>query len=205
LPSLNIVQIGAYIGDTVNDPLARFIKETLPKRRNARVILVEPVKSFFEKLKQNYDEIPGLIFENVAIAENEGEREFHRLSVDPADYGFPDCVAQLGSLRPDRMTTLWENYSFADFGWITFSFSDGHLCGLATLGPYRVAGALGQEARYPFPLRQRAPATWLASSDIGRSYLSRCFIRGIHQCGARCIALVIFLTGSGLSTNTKIR
>jgi hypothetical protein len=50
------------------------------------------------------------------------------------------------------------------------------------LGPYRVAGALGQEARYPFPLRQRAPAAWLASPDIGRSYLSRCFIRGIRQC-----------------------
>jgi FkbM family methyltransferase len=109
-PSFNIIQIGAYVGDTENDPLARFIKETMPRHRGARAILVEPVAPFFERLKDNYKGIPGLFFENVAIAETAGKREFHRLAVDPTEYGFPEWVAQLGSLRSDRMTSLWDKY-----------------------------------------------------------------------------------------------
>jgi len=110
--SFTIVQIGAYIGETLNDPLARFLKATLTgmERPNAKVVLVEPVKEYFEALKKNYADLHGVRYENAAIAEKEGVRDFYRLAVDPTVFGYPESLAQLGSLRADRMTKLWENY-----------------------------------------------------------------------------------------------
>ena len=110
--SFTIVQIGAYIGKTGNDPLARFLMATLagPGRRNAKVVLVEPVQEYFEALKKNYSGLGGVWCENTAIAEKEGARDFWRIKVDPTLFGLPGWLAQLGSLRSDRMTKLWENY-----------------------------------------------------------------------------------------------
>src|SRR5947208_2289858 len=51
--SFTIVQIGAYIGETTNDPIASFLKTTLAEfsKSRAKVILVEPVQEYFEVLK----------------------------------------------------------------------------------------------------------------------------------------------------------
>lgn len=109
-PRFSIIQIGAYVGDSENDPLVAFFRKALPNSPGARIVLVEPVKSFFDQLKRNYADLPGVRFENVAIAEKRGEREFYYLDCDPVAYGHPEWMRQLSSLREDRMTSLWESY-----------------------------------------------------------------------------------------------
>jgi hypothetical protein len=60
------VQIGAYDGRE-HDPIQAFVR-----RCRWRGILVEPQPEAFERLRRNYAGSPGLIFENVAIADHEG-------------------------------------------------------------------------------------------------------------------------------------
>jgi FkbM family methyltransferase len=110
--SFTIIQIGAYVGDSSNDPLASFLKATLSgnARPDAKVILVEPVREYFEKLKENYRDLSGVRFENVAIAEQEGNRDFYRIMIDPTRFGLTEDLLQLGSLRSDRMTKLWDHH-----------------------------------------------------------------------------------------------
>src|SRR6185369_15431509 len=108
--TFTIVQIGAYVGDSDNDPLARFLRSELPTHRGSTVVLVEPIKRYFDQLRANYDGLPGAIFENVAIAETSGERTFYYLNADPVTHGFPEWLTQLSSLRADRMTTLWNAF-----------------------------------------------------------------------------------------------
>lgn len=109
-PAFSIIQVGAYIGDTGNDPLYGFLSEHLPAHPHSVVVLVEPVRVYFEQLRATYDGFPQVRFENVAIAESAGERDFFRIGVDPTEHGQPEWLAQLGSLREDRMTTLWDRY-----------------------------------------------------------------------------------------------
>src|SRR5271165_1303468 len=54
------VQIGAYDGYDC-DPIQKFIR-----RYGWNGILVEPQPDAFEKLRQNYENFPGLIFERTA-------------------------------------------------------------------------------------------------------------------------------------------
>lgn len=110
--SFTIIQIGAYVGDTQNDPLAAFLKAELSDNRGqaSKVVLVEPVREYFESLQRNYSKLNGTRFENAAITATEGVRDFYRIDVDPVKFGLPDYLAQLGSLRSDRMTKLWDNY-----------------------------------------------------------------------------------------------
>jgi FkbM family methyltransferase len=114
-PSFCVVQIGANSGDTPEDPLYRFLRNELceltPERRDRTlVVLVEPVREYFDRLQEAYSGLPCVRFENVAIAETRGLREFYRLDADPATHGYPAWLAGLGSLRADRMTSLWEHY-----------------------------------------------------------------------------------------------
>jgi FkbM family methyltransferase len=114
-PSFCIVQIGANSGDTPEDPLYRFLHDELraltPDRRDQTVVvLVEPVAEYFDRLRAAYASLPGVQFENAAIAETRRVRDFHRLSVDPAAHGYPSWLAGVGSLRADRMTQLWDGY-----------------------------------------------------------------------------------------------
>jgi FkbM family methyltransferase len=70
------VQIGAYDGQAL-DPIQGFVR-----RRRWRGILVEPQPDAFECLRRNYAGSPGLIFENVAIADQEGSLPLYRLRDD---------------------------------------------------------------------------------------------------------------------------
>lgn len=105
-----VVQIGAYTGDTDNDPLYGFLSKQLPAHPRSVAVLVEPVGDYFERLKGTYAGLPQVRLENAAIAESAGERDFFRIAVDPTAHGQADWLTQLGSLREDRMTTLWERY-----------------------------------------------------------------------------------------------
>lgn len=113
-PSFVVVQIGAFVGATDNDPLHAFLTRAMAAPRdNSRpsiAVLVEPVAEYYERLRLSYAGVPGVRFENVAIAESAGTRDFFRLAADPAAHGLPPWLSQLGSLRADRMTTLWDRY-----------------------------------------------------------------------------------------------
>jgi FkbM family methyltransferase len=108
---MSIVQIGAYKGESFNDPLCDFLKshldaESVKRDAQIKVVLIEPVREFFEQLCESYADLFGVEFENVAIAETAGERDFYRLSVDPRAHGYPAWLSQLGSLRSD--SRFWD-------------------------------------------------------------------------------------------------
>jgi FkbM family methyltransferase len=105
----SIVQIGAYVGNTSNDPLFQTLSNRLQKA-GGRLICVEPVKVYFERLVENYGSVPNVFFENVAISDHSGRAPFYRLAVDPVDHGFPEWLSQLGSLKEERMGSLWDRY-----------------------------------------------------------------------------------------------
>jgi FkbM family methyltransferase len=98
------VQIGANDGKT-EDYLYEFVR-----RYHWKGILVEPVKSVYESLLRNYHGTPGLIFENVAIADAEGSRIFYRLRDDPS---LPPIASMIGSF--DRNVLLRKNYIVPNF------------------------------------------------------------------------------------------
>ena len=86
---------------------------TLGKRLRevkGKLIVVEPVRSFYDELVKNYEGIPGVVFENVAISDHSGPATFYRLGVDPVAHGYPDWLSQLGSLKEKRITELWDQY-----------------------------------------------------------------------------------------------
>lgn len=67
------VQIGANDGLKA-DPMYLYVK-----KYNWKGILVEPVKYIFERLKENYNGTKNVYFENVAIADKDGYKNFYRL------------------------------------------------------------------------------------------------------------------------------
>lgn len=114
-PTFSIVQLGAYVGDSPNDPLYVFLKKQMNPARpdhrgGARAVLVEPIKQYYDRLRQNYAGYPDIEFANVAIAESEGTREMYTLNVDPTKYGYPEWLSQLSSLKSERMGKLWDQY-----------------------------------------------------------------------------------------------
>ncbi len=114
-PAFSVVQLGAHTGDTVDDPLFGFLRQTLnalPPDRAAgtTVVLVEPVREYFDRLRDHCGQWPSVRLENAAVAESRGRRDFYRLAVDPEAHGHPAWMHELGSLRAERMTTLWDNH-----------------------------------------------------------------------------------------------
>lgn len=104
-----IIQLGAFTGSTSNDPLYTAMTRST-QQSHGKLLLVEPVKCFFDQLARNYEGVPGCCFENVAISDHIGPATFYRLGVDPVDHGYPEWLRQLGSLKADRLGSLWDNY-----------------------------------------------------------------------------------------------
>lgn len=78
-PRAFFIQVGANDGMAL-DPLRHAVTV-----HGWSGILVEPVPYVFDRLVANYAGTPGLIFENVAIADADGERELHYLPEAPDD------------------------------------------------------------------------------------------------------------------------
>lgn len=96
-PDFFFVQIGANDG-VIYDPISAYVR-----RYRWSGILVEPVRSYFERLKENYRDCPGLSYENAAISDGEGERRFYRIRED-VDY-LPTWCAGLGTFYPEVLLT----------------------------------------------------------------------------------------------------
>lgn len=97
-PDVFFVQIGSADG-VIGDPLHEFIK-----KQGWRGILVESVGFLFSQLKENYRGREGLIFENVAISDEDGTREFFFM---PQTENPPEIwYHQLGTFFPDNIRKL---------------------------------------------------------------------------------------------------
>jgi FkbM family methyltransferase len=96
-PDFFFVQIGANDG-VIYDPISAYVR-----RYQWSGLLVEPVATYFERLKENYRGYLGLSFENAAISDTEGERAFYRIRED-LDY-LPAWCAGLGTFYLDVLLT----------------------------------------------------------------------------------------------------
>ena len=99
-----VMQVGACDG-VMQDPLHKWIK-----KYRWRGILVEPQKREFERLKVTYrDESDNLVFENVAIAEDNGLRPLYKLKDDEItedwERGIPSLLPKLCLGKQHRVTT----------------------------------------------------------------------------------------------------
>ena len=56
--TFSVVQIGAYIGETPNDPLFGYLRATIPDHPNRVAVLVEPVREYFDALRVAYRTYP---------------------------------------------------------------------------------------------------------------------------------------------------
>jgi FkbM family methyltransferase len=122
-----IVQIGAYVGNTPNDPLWGFFQHhKVNPIHGLKAVLVEPIGEYCEKLRLNLGNIPGVAVENCAIAESAGEREMTRLSVNPVDHGMPEWLAQLSSLKPGYVDSFWSGPEVAGYGKQYYDFVKKH-------------------------------------------------------------------------------
>jgi len=88
-PNFFFIQIGSCEG-IVHDPIRNHVI-----RYHWSGVLVEPVKYLFDKLVDNYKNEKNLMFENSAISQENGSRDFYRIreSNDPLPYWYH----QLGS------------------------------------------------------------------------------------------------------------
>jgi hypothetical protein len=98
-PGFFFVDIGANDG-MVADPICPFIRPY-----GARGIFVEPVPYVFERLQANYADVPGIVFENVAVAPT--PRSFHY--IERGSGGLEYVINQIGSLDRDRVLDAINN------------------------------------------------------------------------------------------------
>ncbi|MGH8476095.1 MAG: FkbM family methyltransferase [Methylococcales bacterium] len=97
---LFFVQIGANDG-VIYDPIHAFVRKS-----NWRGVLVEPVRVYFDRLKENYRDNDRLSFENVAISDRRERRDFYRIQENIPF--LPEWVNGLGTFDRDiLMTHTW--------------------------------------------------------------------------------------------------
>jgi FkbM family methyltransferase len=95
-PDAFFIQVGAHDG-VVFDPLRRHV---LASRWSG--VLVEPVPDIFDRLRENYGDVPRLAFENAAIAERTGSREFYYVPASEDDE-LPFWYDALGSFLKETL------------------------------------------------------------------------------------------------------
>lgn len=93
-PDAYVIQIGAH-DSTHFDPLRRYILNG-----RWRGILVEPVPMVFERLRHNYADVDGLIFENAAIAPSDGSKDLYYLP-QTTERGLPRWYDAIASFDRD--------------------------------------------------------------------------------------------------------
>lgn len=92
--NIKFIQVGSNDG-VKGDPLFQFVCSS-----NWSGILIEPVQYIFNELVSNYPSELNLIFENIAIDNEKGEKPFYRLK-RTTDETIVDWYDEVGSLKKD--------------------------------------------------------------------------------------------------------
>jgi len=93
------IQIGANDG-VRNDPIYKRCRSF-----NWKGLLIEPQKEMFEKLKNNYCEHQGLIFENVAISDGDREQKLWKIAAAERS----EWHTGIATLQADKGDILFES------------------------------------------------------------------------------------------------
>jgi FkbM family methyltransferase len=103
------IQIGSNQGPMRTDPLTALIV-----KENWKGVLVEPVPKIFEKLKSNWSHRSHLYFENAAVSNTRGTRDFYIIDED-ADIikNHPEWVNESGGPWGDLVGSLHRDHLFA--------------------------------------------------------------------------------------------
>jgi FkbM family methyltransferase len=98
-PRAVFVHVGANDGEQ-HDPLRPYVLSG-----RWRGVLVEPVPYVFERLRRNYADVPGVVFENAAVSEEDGRVPFfHLRDAGPGERAtLPDWYDGVGSLHRDAI------------------------------------------------------------------------------------------------------
>ncbi len=88
------IQVGANDGKT-GDPIYKYIR-----KYDWKGILIEPVPYLFQRLKLNYQDRSGLVFENVAISDEDSFKTFYRIK-ENHDLGHLVWYDQIGSFNKE--------------------------------------------------------------------------------------------------------
>jgi FkbM family methyltransferase len=103
---VSFIQIGAADGKRA-DPIYHFVK-----RYKWEGVLVEPLPDVFELLKENYNNISGLNFENVAISEKNEIRAMSRIPLSAVEENkVPRWAFGISSLVPEKTIFSQKNSS----------------------------------------------------------------------------------------------
>lgn len=101
-----LVQIGAYTGESENDPLCTFLRlhfdpASSAYRPGALAVLIEPWPRHFARLVENYRTLTNIRFVNAAIVPESGPISFGALDMDAEELppAIPSWATQLGSIR----------------------------------------------------------------------------------------------------------
>jgi FkbM family methyltransferase len=73
------------------------------KNKHWKGLLIEPIKDYFEKLKENYEYRENLIFENVAISDSEGYEYMFRIPSELVEFGeVPPWSDAISTFHPEK-------------------------------------------------------------------------------------------------------
>jgi FkbM family methyltransferase len=92
----SFIQIGSNDGKS-NDPLFYFIKNY-----KCRGVLIEPVKYIFDQLKENYQDIQNVHFENNAVSNNNFFQDFYSI-IESTNAEIPKWYKGLSSFKLDTI------------------------------------------------------------------------------------------------------
>ena len=74
---IDFIQIGANIGNTDTDPMWPLVRE-----KKWKGVFVEPIEESFKQLKENYSDVEGCFYENIAILDYSGKTMIYTTESD---------------------------------------------------------------------------------------------------------------------------
>ena len=102
VPHVNVLQIGAHVGQSVNDPLFH------TDLKNQTLVVIEPVPFLFQQLVSNYkakDDNNYILCLNVAVSNTDGTLKLYVPSPHNDFNAFPFWASQLASTNPTHIST----------------------------------------------------------------------------------------------------
>lgn len=108
----SVLQIGAYVGASANDPLWPIFSSG--SIQHGTLVAVEPVPEYYDELVENYAPFPNVRCLNLAVSSADGIRPIYRVGLKPTDYGQPEWLEQISSLHLERLGKLWDSFEGTD-------------------------------------------------------------------------------------------